>query len=46
MNGTPRIVDPAGHAWPVTGHRCAICGWPLHPALADVGTHPTCGAAL
>ena len=37
-----RIVDADGHHWPVTGHRCTVCAWPLDPVNADLGTHPTC----
>ena len=37
-----RIVDGDGHAWPVTGRRCSVCGWPIDPVLADLGTHPSC----
>jgi len=38
----PRIVDGDGHHWPDTGHRCAVCGWPLDPVHATIGTHPGC----
>lgn len=42
-----RIFDAAGHAWPVTAHRCRICRWPLADALTAAGiwTHPTCESA-
>jgi len=30
-------VDGDGHSWPVTGHVCNGCGYPLHPVLVDAG---------
>jgi len=42
VRGTRRWTDAAGHAWPVTGLECSVCGLPLDPVLADAGTHPNC----
>lgn len=39
---TGRIVDAAGDHWPVTGHVCSVCRWPLDPVHAEHGTHPSC----
>lgn len=39
---TGRIVDAAGDHWPVTGHVCSVCRWPLDPVHAEHGTHPGC----
>lgn len=36
-----RITDEHGHRWPVTGHRCPVCGMPADPTL-DGGPHTTC----
>ena len=36
------LTDPAGDRWPTTGLWCKICGMPLHPILANRGTHPNC----
>lgn len=44
----PRWLDAAGHAWPLTGEWCALCGLPLvviepwqvaHPSCEDHGVH-------
>ncbi len=37
-----RIVDADGHTWPVTGHACNVCRWPLDGVHATIGTHPSC----
>jgi hypothetical protein len=37
-----RVADDEGHRWPITGYTCTVCGWPLDPVHADIGTHPTC----
>jgi hypothetical protein len=35
------VID--GARWPVTGKWCGLCGWPAHPALAELGfCHPLC----
>lgn len=36
-----RISDDDGHLWPITGHYCEACRWPLTP-IAGATTHPTC----
>lgn len=38
------ITDAHGALWPVTGHWCAGCGFPLHVAVVAEGftTHPGC----
>ena len=41
---TRRILDDAGAAWPITGHRCPICKLPADPSL-DHGPHPSCTPA-
>jgi hypothetical protein len=37
MTTVERWTDPEGHAWPVTGYECTICGLPLDPALVRAG---------
>lgn len=36
-----RVKDREGHEWPVTGHFCTICRWPLIP-VNNSTTHPNC----
>lgn len=36
-----RISDDDGHLWPITGHYCETCRWPLIP-IDGATTHPTC----
>lgn len=37
-----RLMDNQGHAWPVTGYWCDMCGMPLHSILRGSGVHPGC----
>lgn len=39
-----RITDNQGHAWPVTGYWCDVCGMPIHSILRSSGVHPGCEA--
>lgn len=36
-----RVEDNEGHLWPITGHVCTTCKWPLTPVGKNT-THPTC----
>lgn len=36
-----RVTDLDGHKWPITGHKCTICKWPLIP-VGESATHPNC----
>lgn len=36
-----RLPDADGALWPVTGHWCDTCGWPLIP-VGDRTVHPLC----
>lgn len=36
-----RWTDPDGHDWPITKHRCSVCGLPLD-RVVDNTAHPTC----
>ena len=36
-----RVKDHEGHDWPVTGHVCTECRWPLIP-INGSSTHPWC----
>lgn len=38
---TARWEDDDGHAWPLTGDWCTVCGLPLI-TVDDNSTHPTC----
>lgn len=38
----PRWTDEDGHAWPITGTWCDVCGLPLIPTSDTPTTHPTC----
>lgn len=40
-NEARRVTDMDGHKWPITGHLCTICRWPLIP-VNNSTTHPTC----
>lgn len=42
MTPPERITDDAGHAWPITGNWCSVCGMPLHPVVAEAGQHINC----
>lgn len=41
VNETRRVTDMHGHKWPITGHLCTTCKWPLIP-VGNSTTHPTC----
>lgn len=41
VNETRRVTDIDGHKWPITGHLCDMCKWPLIPVSRST-THPTC----
>lgn len=36
-----RVEDSDGHLWPITGHVCTSCKWPLIP-VSNNTTHPNC----
>jgi hypothetical protein len=36
---TARLLDATGAAWPDTGRRCTVCGWPV---LLDETAHLMC----
>src|SRR4051794_28960497 len=42
---TARILDAAGHLWPVTGQRCPVCRMPADPVL-DGDPHMFCVGAV
>lgn len=41
---TARLVDDAGHEWPITGTSCPTCRMPTDPTL-DGDPHPECRPA-
>lgn len=41
VNETRRVTDMDGHKWPITGHLCTVCRWPLIP-VNNSTTHPNC----
>lgn len=39
---TGRLTDDHGHAWPITGSWCEVCGMPLILVAAGQAAHPCC----
>lgn len=39
---TQYLRDQHGVDWPITGHWCITCGWPLTPIRPGQTAHPWC----
>jgi len=42
LEKVPGHPEGLAASWPVTGHWCEGCGYPLHQALEALGSHPLC----